>query len=237
MDNSIYTTLSNQIALSDEIDIRANNMANISTDGFKKDMQVMSSYISKDKNSNLKMPDDISTVSDFTAGSLKQTTRPLDVAINGNGFFMIETPNGVRYSRSGNFLINNESSLIDMQGNFVLSQDGDQIQIPTSTQNLFINKTGKIFANNQEIGSLGVVDFENKKMLRKTGNGYFTSEIEAEEPLGNSQVLQGYLEESNTNSILETTKLIDVQKRSTMGYNLISDMYLMQRNSYKTISK
>jgi flagellar basal-body rod protein FlgF len=209
MDNSIYTTLSNQIALNDELTIRANNMANLSTDGFKKDMQVMSSYMSKDKISNLKMPNDVTSISDFTAGSLKQTMRPLDVAINGTGFFMMQTQNGVRYSRRGSFLTNNEGALVDTQGSLVLSQDGDQIQIPIGAKNVFINNNGKVFVDADEIGSIGVVNFENPKILRKAGNGYFVSDVEAE-PSENFQVLQGYLEESNTNSIIETTKLIDV---------------------------
>ncbi len=235
-DNSIYTTLSNQIALNDELSITANNMSNANTSGFKRDIQIMSSYTSKDKIDNLKMPDDIASIPDFTAGSLKQTNNPFNIAINGDGFFMIETQNGISYSRNGNFLINNEGILIDQQGNYVLSDGGDQIVIPLQNSNVFINKNGNIYSSNELIGVIGVYNFSDLKFLRKSGNGYFNTALEPI-PSENFQLLQGFLEESNSKPILETTKLIDLQKKFSMSSNLISDVYTMQRNSFRLISK
>ncbi|MSO13759.1 Flagellar basal-body rod protein FlgF [Rickettsiales endosymbiont of Trichoplax sp. H2] len=235
-DNSIYTTLSNQIALNDELSITANNMSNANTSGFKRDIQIMSSYTSKDKIDNLKMPDDIASIPDFTAGSLKQTNNPFNIAINGDGFFMIETQNGISYSRNGNFLINNEGILIDQQGNYVLSDGGDQIAIPLQNSNVFINKNGNIYSSNELIGVIGVYNFSDLKFLRKSGNGYFNTTLEPI-PSENFQLLQGFLEESNSKPIIETTKLIDLQKKFSMSSNLISDVYTMQRNSFRLISK
>jgi flagellar basal-body rod protein FlgF len=235
-DNSIYITLSNQIALNDELSITANNMSNANTTGFKRDMQIISSYTSKDKIDNLKMPDDIASIPDFTAGSLKQTNNPFNIAINGDGFFMIETQNGVSYSRNGNFLINNEGILIDQQGNYVLSDGGDQIAIPLQNSNVFINKNGNIYSSNELIGVIGVYNFSDLKFLRKSGNGYFNTALEPI-PSENFQLLQGFLEESNSKPIIETTKLIDLQKKFLMSSNLISDVYTIQRNSFRLISK
>jgi flagellar basal-body rod protein FlgF len=236
MDNSIYTTLSSQIALNDELSITANNMANANTTGFKKDVQIMSSYTARDKISNLKMPNDIASISDFTSGSLNQTGRPLDVAINGEGFFMIETPNGNFYTRNGRFLINNEGTLVDQQGNYVLSGDGGQITVPLQNEYVFINKGGNMYISENLIGNIGVFNFSNLKLLRKAGNGYFKTTLEAV-PSDKAQVLQGFLEESNTSPIIETTKLIDLQKKFSMSSNLITDVYGMQRNSFRVISK
>ena len=235
-DNSIYTTLSNQIALNDELSITANNMSNANTTGFKRDIQILSSHTSKDKIDNLKMPDDIASISDFTPGSLKQTNNPFNIAINGDGFFMIETQSGISYSRNGNFLINNEGILIDQQGNYVLSDGGDQIAIPLQSSNVFINKNGNIYSSNQLIGVIGVYNFSDLKFLRKSGNGYFNTALEPI-PSENFQLLQGFLEESNSKPIIETTKLIDLQKKFSMSSNLISDVYTMQRNSFRLISK
>ena len=236
MDNSIYATLANQVALNDELSIVANNVANANTAGFKKGMQVMSNHIAKDKIANVKMPNDIASISDFTSGSLKQTGKTLDVAINGQGFFMIQTPNGVRYTRNGSFFTNSEGTLVDMQGNPVLSQDGAETVIPTHNESVFINKEGKVYNSDAEIGSIGIVDFSTPKLLRKTENGYFTSDIEAN-PADKYQLLQGFVEESNTNPIIETTKMIDLQKKFSISSTLISDIYFMQANAYKTISK
>ena len=236
MNNSIYTTLASQVALNDELSIVSNNTANTNTDGFKKDIQIMFAHIAKDKIANVKMPNDIASISDFAPGALKQTEKILDVAINGQGFFMIQTPNGVRYTRNGHFLTNSEGILIDMQGNAVLSQDGAQTVIPTHDENIFINKKGKIYASGIEIGSIGVVDFSTPKLLRKAGNSYFMSDVEAN-PSEKYQVLQGFIEESNTNPIIETTKLIELQKKFSMNSTFISDIYSMQANAYKTISK
>ena len=236
VNNSVYTTLASQVALNDELSIVSNNTANVNTDGFKKDIQIMSSHIAKDKIANIKMPNDIASISDFTPGALKQTEKTLDVAINGQGFFMVQTPNGVRYTRNGHFLTNSEGTLIDMQGNPVLSQDGAQTLVPAHNENIFINKKGKIYASEIEIGSIGVVDFSTPNLLRKTGNGYFMSDIEAD-TTDKYQILQGFIEESNTNPIIETTKLIELQKKFSMNSTFISDIYSMQANAYKTISK
>ena len=212
MDNSIYTTLASQIALNDELSITSNNMANANTSGFKKDIQIMSTYIAKDNIANLKMPNDIASISDFASGALKQTDKILDVAVNGQGFFMVQTPHGLRYTRNGSFLTNSEGILIDIQGNPVLSQDGAQTTVPSHDENVFINKEGKVYASGTQIGSIGVVNFSNSKLLRKAGNGYFISDVEASSS-EKYQVLQGFIEESNTNPIIETTKLIDLQKK------------------------
>ena len=236
MDNSIYTTLSNQIALNDELSITANNMANANTTGFKKDVQIMSSYTARDKISDLKMPNDIASISDFTSGSLNQTGRPFDVAISGEGFFMIETPNGNVYTRNGSFLLNNEGTVIDQQGNYVLSEDGGQITVPLQNEYIFINKGGNIYISKNLIGNIGVFNFSNVKLLRKAGNSYFKTTLEAV-PSEKFQLLQGFLEESNSSPIIETTKLIDLQKKFSMSSNLITDVYGMQRNSFRVISK
>ena len=236
MNNSIYATLANQVALNDELSIVANNTANSNTAGFKKDMQVMSNYIAKDKIANLKMPNDIASISDFGPGALKQTGKTLDVAINGQGFFVVQTPHGLRYTRNGNFLTNNEGTLIDMQGNAVLSQDGAQTTIPLHDENVFVNKEGKVYASGTEIGNIGVVDFSNQKLLRKTEGSYLMADVEAT-PANGYQVLQGFIEESNTNPIIETTKMIELQKKFSISSTLISDIYSMQGNAYRIISK
>ncbi|WHA04925.1 flagellar basal-body rod protein FlgF [Candidatus Bandiella numerosa] len=236
MDNSIYATLSNQVALNDELSITANNMANANTTGFKKDLQIMSSYVTKDKIADLKMPNDIASISDFTPGSLNQTGRPFDIAINGEGFFMIETPNGNFYTRNGRFLINNEGALIDQHGNYVLSDDGGQIAVPLQNESVHINRNGNIYISENFIGNIGVFNFSDVKLLRKAGNNYFKTKLEGI-PSEKYQLLQGFLEESNTSPIIETTKLIDLQKKFSMSSNLITDVYGMQRNSFRVISK
>ena len=236
MDNSIYVALTSQIATSNNVDITANNMANANSSGFKLDMLMMSEYNSPDVMENLTMPDDITTISNFETGSFKQTGRAFDVAINGEGFFMVQTPLGVRYTRKGSFIVNGENVLVNEKGEAILSQDGDPIIFEDGDSDIHINDKGIIFSREEERGTLGVVNFANLRLLRKTGNGNFNSDVPpviAE----NYSILQGMLEESNTKPILEVTKLIDLQRRFSINSGIISDTYSMHRNAYRSITK
>lgn len=236
MDNSIYVALSSQIATANNVDVTSNNMANANSAGFKEDMLMMSSFGAKDIGETLEMPDDITTISNFEVGSFKQTGRALDVAINGKGFFMIQTPLGVRYTRKGSFLINANNVLVNAKGEPVLSQDGDEIIFEEGDQELHINDKGLIFAKGEQRGILGVVNFENLKLLRKAGDGNFISDIPPEAAEDYS-LSSGMLEESNTKPILAVTKLIDLQRNFSINSGVISDTYSMHRNAYKSISK
>lgn len=237
MDNATYLALAKQITSFDKLNVTANNVANAGTDGFKKDQLVFEKYIPHDVNDKISFPDDKRTVIDLSEGSLKPTSRALDVAIMGSGFFIVKTQHGISYTRNGNFHIDTNGMLVDSKGNPVLSDGHQEIHLPEGISAPTINSSGvMMLEDGTEIGQVGVVDFDDYKQLKKAGYGNFLSdgsEIVKENP----QVVQGMLEESNVNSVQEMVQLADLQKDVSMSSSFINDLYNMQKSAYKVYTK
>lgn len=213
----------------------ANNLANVDTVGYKKDITVNRSFsemlihrINDDayeqKNFSIggkpyigKLGTGVQASSLFTSfeqGSLKQTNDVLDLAIDGNGFFVISPnpgePEAERYyTRDGAFKINDEGLLCDKQGNKVLGMDG-VIAIPKESQKTVISTNGEIFADDAYVGQLDVVDVGNTDQLEKVGNNLLRIKKDAQVPetMFSGNIRQGFLEASNVKSIEEMVKMI-----------------------------
>lgn len=201
----IYTSASGMLPRILKQEIYANNMANVNTTGFKRDevfMQVMDD-VSKDgiiTDEPWETPMVDGTYIDFEQGALERTDGKQDFALEGSGFFAIETPAGTRYTRAGDFSISPQGILTDKDGNSVLSDSGP---IPVVGAELVIGTDGTISVDGTNLGKLKIVDFEKPYNLRKTDGGYFTpaNASVTEKPAPDTQVHQGYLEKSNVNVI------------------------------------
>ncbi len=181
----------------------SNNLANASTIGFKKDI------VSFDKMFRARVDQD------FTQGDVVKTDNPLDVALGPQGLFKVETPDGIKYTRNGNFSLSREGILVDKNGNPVLGQGG-AVFIDTMDPNtsVNINEYGQIFLNNEIVDTLDVVFFENMEGLEKSGDNLFvyTGDTADEIPLENVRVDAGYLEQANVKVVEEMAKMIDYQR-------------------------
>ncbi len=181
----------------------SNNLANASTIGFKKDI------VSFDKMFRARVDQD------FTQGDVVKTDNPLDVALGPQGLFKVETPDGIKYTRNGNFSLSREGILVDKNGNPVLGQGG-AVFIDTMDPNtsVNINEYGQIFLNNEIVDTLDVVFFENMEGLEKNGDNLFvyTGDTADEIPLENVRVDAGYLEQANVKVVEEMAKMIDYQR-------------------------
>jgi flagellar basal-body rod protein FlgF len=215
MDNTMYVGLSKQILLQRELDIAANNLANVDTTGFKVESMVSAS---DDDNKArtigvtqpVKFAVDHGLARDFTQGGLTKTGAPFDLAISGDGFFQVQTALGMRYTRDGRFAVNAQSQLVTQAGDPVLDASGSPI-----TQTV----AGQI--NSQVVGKVGVVTFPNLSALSKEGDGtYSLSTNQAPTQSLNPVVQQGMLEGSNVNSIIQITDLIRIQR----AYEMVSQM-------------
>ena len=171
---------------------------------------------------------------DRSVGSLAQTDNPLDFALQrDNAFFVIKTPDGIRYTRDGNFNIDNDGHLVNKDGHLVLSRDGldsqEGIIIPTGMHlesdnngNLYLrNINNDAIAEQINIGALAVVGFENPRYLKKVGKNlyeYPQDRLDERDIMQNSAMIaQGFLEKSNVNAVLEMSSLIET--------NRLVDMY------------
>jgi flagellar basal body rod protein FlgG len=191
------------MAQEERMNLTANNMANVNTPGFKRDVPVFEGYLVKQSKI------------DFTPGHYEQTERDLDVAINGPGFFQIETAAGLRYSRNGNFKQNSDGQIVTMDGDPVVGAGF----IPEGAKAVKIEPEGRVTVINQDgeeeiIGQLELVEFDDPNMLIKEGYDLYVPKSALFEPgpAEDTTVVQGALEKSNVNAVNESVQMIDLYR-------------------------
>jgi flagellar basal-body rod protein FlgF len=201
----IYTSASGMLPRILKQEIYANNMANINSTGFKRDdvfMQVLDDATKNSiaTNESWETPMVDGTYTDYEQGDVERTDGKQDLAIEGSGFFTVETPAGIRYSRSGDFSISPQGILTDKEGNSVLSDSGP---IPIGGQDFVVGTDGSISVGGTSLGKLKIVDFDKPYNLKKVDGGYFlpADKTATEKPATDYQIRQGYLEKSNVNVI------------------------------------
>jgi flagellar basal-body rod protein FlgF len=235
MDNTAYLAGTTEMSALRRLDILSNNVANAGTTGFKQDAMLFEKYLVDDADKTSFIVDSAS-FSDFANGQYNPTGGFFDLAINGVGFFKVETPAGIRYTRNGNLKINNEGILVTNQGFPVLTSDNQNIVFGPNDMNPVIGMKGDIKVNGEDRAQIGVVEFENPLLLRKLGNNLFTANQDEQEAV-NSSVLQGMLEDSNVNSIAQMAQMVDLNREILMSNHLVNDSFSRQRSAFKILSK
>jgi len=224
MENAIYATLTRQTGLMQELQIIANNIANSSTSGFKAEAVIFSEYVNEvgtDKPS-LSMAQAKVRNTDFTQGGLIQTGGTFDVAIEGDGFFLVQTPAGERLTRAGSFAPNENGDLVTMDGNPVLDVGGAPVFIPQGLGEIGIAADGTISAQGRPVGQIGVVVPNDFTTLTREGGLLFET-TSGVVPADNAKVLQGFVENANVNPITEIGRMIEVQRAYEMGQNFLKN--------------
>ena len=187
-------------------DIIANNLSNIETVGYKKDVPVFYKTLSAALSSQI-AGDPVESVTSFQQGDLQVTQNPLDVAIEGEGFFKVKTPNGTRYTRSGNFHLNQDGVMVQSNGYPVL---GNGHEITLQGTRVVIDKNGSISVDGNNQGKIDLVTFPDLNGLKKEGKTLFKLTNEQEEVTPQqSQIQQGSLENSNVNALEEMIRMLD----------------------------
>ena len=221
MSGGMYLAAAGALVQQLRLEVLANNVANISTNGYKGDQsifripeetepQTFETSIEGIQSLSPYAPP-FSTVIDFSQGAIRQTGNPLDVALNGNGFFSIQTPDGVQYTRQGSFTLNTEGVLVTPDGYPVLGEGGE-ISLEEGT--VEIDMEGGVYVDGDEVGRLQITDFSNTETLKKAGNGRFTASdgsISGEHP-ENTTLSQGYLETANVNPVRAMTEMIETSR-------------------------
>jgi len=244
MQNALYVGLSKQVVLRREMDVIANNLANMDTNAFKAEGVTFEEYLSsKARIGNAAAADqrvsfvrESGSTVDFTEGSLQQTNNPLDLAIRGEGYFVVDTPQGERYTRNGSFTLNDKGELVTMQGHRVRGQNGP-IQFDQLDRNITIGREGTITAINGiqnqviERAKLRMVRFDSQNTLVREGGGLYRAEGQTAQPVKEtSSVIQGSLEKSNVKPILEMSRMMEIMR----AYSSISQMLTNSDNLRKT---
>ncbi len=244
MENTLLIGLSRQVTLERQMDVVANNIANVNTTGFKADRSVFEEYLMPvahednfvGRDRRLSYVQDRATFHDFSSGPSEQTKNPLDVAIDGGGFLVVQTPAGERYTRDGGLQINNQGQLVNASGNQVLGTSGPivfqptdhDISIAADGNVTVVEGTGRV---DSVRGKLRLVSFSQAQQLLKEGsNLYSAGEGGAPQADTTSRVRQGYIEKSNVNSVSEMSRMIEVSRT----YTQISALLQQQSDLHRT---
>lgn len=245
MESTQIIALSREAALRRQMDVVANNIANMNTTGFKGEKMMFVQHIVKSKGGdNLITPKlayvrDIATMTDMNEGALETTGNPLDVAIAGkDGFFVVNTPQGQRYTRNGHFQLDNTGQLVTQQGDPVLSTNGQPIIFAPTDEKISISADGTVSTNNGALGQLQVVTFNNPQTLKRTSGSQFIADANTTPtPVAQVHVVQGALENSNIQPIFEMADMIQVHRSYDAVRRFIDRQDQQERNMIQTMAQ
>ncbi len=222
MDNATYTTLTRQSGLLQEMQVLANNIANASTTGYRAEGILFSEHIKALGPDTESLSMATARVRDtvMTQGSLTQTGGAFDLAIEGDGFFLIETPQGERLTRSGVFGPNEAGDLVTADGYRVLDAGGAPVFVPTGAGPVGIGADGTISAGGAPIGQIGlVIPVDPNQMIRESGTLFESRGGSV--PALDGRILQGFLESANVNPIQQVSRMIEVQRAYELGQSFL----------------
>jgi len=238
MDNSIYVSLSRQMAVFRDMAVTANNIANINTTGYNAEKAMFTDYLVGDGNHHkMAFAQDISSYRDTRQGTMNATGNPLDMAIQGRGYFTIETANGPRYTRNGTFQTNPEGMLVNVDGNPVLDDAGQRIQFDEQDRDIKVLQTGQLMVDGEERGTVGVVQFDNEQDLAPEGTNFSAIDGAARPAEEGVRVLHGVLEGSNVSAVHEIVRLTELSKSTSGTAKFIEVMYDLQRKASNTLTE
>ncbi len=261
MHESIYIAASAGLKQAKKMEMIAQNLANVNNSGYKRDGLVFkemmppfqpdsgmeaakNALLSPEKsNKNVSYVGITDYYTDFTPGVFKETGGTLDLALDNDGFFKVQTPDGPRYTRNGSFRLNTAFQLVNQNGNQVLDRENNPIVIDAPGAEIVIDGGGNISAGtgigNLPIGNIKLVRFENEKSLEKMGDGLYRH-IESEEnelEPTDTKMHQGYLEGSNVSTVTEMTEMISTLRMFETYQKMIQSIDSMDDQSVNTIGR
>ena len=237
--------LSGQMALAQSMDIVANNIANVSTTGFKREGIAFDTLLGQGTSTN-KTPAnfvfDRTTYRDASNGPITGTGNPLDLAIEGQGYFQVQMPDGsTGYTRVGSFQLNTDGQVVTQSGQPLIA-DGGTITIPNTTSQINISADGYVTAkidNSAALAQLGkivLVKFDDEQQLKSAGNGLYVT-TQASQPATDSSVKQFALEQSNVQPVTEITNMIRIMRSYEQMTNMITNESQRQTDAVSRLSK
>ena len=240
MENAQLIALSRQLALQKQMEVVANNVANINTTGFKAELLLHEEFVMPSARDHsfapgdqqLSFTQDWATVHDLTPGSLVQTGNPLDVALAGDGFLVVETQEGERWTRAGALQIDADGTLVTLDGHPVMG-DGGPIVFAANETDISIDPTGAIATDAGAKGRLRLVEFEAPQALTRAGSNLFAGGTPL--PAAATRVVQGAIEKSNVSGITEIAEMIRVQRAYQSIASIMQRQDEIRRQAVETL--
>jgi flagellar basal-body rod protein FlgF len=210
MDNAAYISLSRQSATRRQMEVIANNIANVSTPAYKNQRLLFSEFVTKGANDMQRMSfvQDTAVIRETSEGPLTDTKNPLDVAIKGDGYFVVQGQDEPLYTRNGRFHLDEKGRLVNTANLPVLDEGDNPVTIPTGAARIEIGEDGSVSTETGTVGRIQVVQFDDEQTLALISNTMYRSDA-TPSPTTDVKVLQGMIEESNVQPIIETAKMIE----------------------------
>jgi len=239
MESISLIALSRADTLQRHMDIVANNIANSSTSGYKAERVLFEVAESRPlPGQPLSFVIDRGTYRDFSSGDVKMTNNPLDVALNGDGFFSVRLPDGkTAYTRNGSFTINTEGQLADHKGNIVIGEGGTEISFPTETRDISIGGDGTISTEQSVIGKIQINTFDQPQLLRPYGDNYYVADRGTPGPNVDTRVIQGAIEGSNVSGVKEMTDMMQIVRSYQSVQKILEGEHERIRNAISKIAR
>ncbi len=231
MNSGYYAACAGLRAQTQALEVVANNLANLSTAGYRGQMPIFHSLLAgataRSSNPLNRAINDFDILGearvDRSAGNLQPTGNPLDLAMEGGGFFVVQTKNGIRYTRNGSFQVSPKGQLTTNSGDLVLGVQGRPIAVPSGV--VSISADGTLSVNGAVADQIRMVEFPADTVLTAEGTSYYTAGTAKPLPAAGSYIRQGMIESSNINAVLATVSLIGVQRRFDMLQGAMSAYY------------
>jgi flagellar basal-body rod protein FlgF len=219
-----------------EMQVVAHNIANISTTGFRREGVIFSEYVKRmEGGPPLSMANGDTRHMDLRQAGLSQTGAAFDFAIQGEGFFLVETPQGQAMTRAGSFTPNAEGELVNMDGHRLLDLGGAPVFVPPDAGAVALSADGTLSANGQPLAQIGLWQpTDPLKMIHQGGTVFVSDEVE---PMEGGTILQGFLEDSNVNPISEIARMIAVQRAYEMGQGFMEKEDERMRGVIQTLGR
>jgi flagellar basal-body rod protein FlgF len=239
MDSSLYVVGDRMDGLAAQLQVIASNVANADSAGFKR---MVSSFVTQDPTQPVEedvmspvWPELAGVALDTSQGPIRGTGRPLDLAVQGDAFFAVETPDGTFYTRKGRIYQTPTGELTDAAGNRFTGAGGS-LHIPDGTTYVTVEKNGEIVADGQSVGQLALMDIPDHSALVPLGSGLYRNDGPAAQAAVTSTVVQGALEDSNVKPVSEMVALINVTRAYEAAARLLRQMGTMSDQLLKTAS-
>lgn len=238
MDNAGYITLTRLSGLNREMRVIAHNIANASTTGFRREGLVFSEFVRGGNGieDSLSMALANTRHTYLMQGALEQTNGSFDLAIQGEGFFQVETPQGPRLTRAGMFTPNAAGELVTMDGHRLLDAGGAPVFVPPDARNIALARDGSFSADGQPFAQLGAVRPVDPVTMTRVGGTLFAVAGDIE-PVPEAEMLQGFLEASNVDPMTELARMITVQRAYEQGQRLLEREDERIKNVIQTLGR
>ena len=222
MDLAGYVALTRQSGLAKELQSVANNIANLSTTGYRREGVIFAEEVRALplEGGSVAMTAARARYTDELQGTLQETGGTLDLAIEGDGYFTVRTPAGDRLTRAGAFTRDGDGRIVNLDGHALLDEGGGEIAIPFEARRVDVSADGTLSADGAPVARIGLVTVEDQTKLFREAGVLFRADT-TPTPVADGRVLQGFLEQSNVNPVAELARMVEVQRAYEYGQKLI----------------